>query len=289
MGTKSCPMAIHRFGPKAPAPLKGFLWSLFLIALFSAHIHPLRMFFSLSLQGLSYGFVWQLFTYPFTAIGPLSFGLLIGLAFILYLLWMVGGLVIQRTGLAPFFRFFFINGAIAGALTMICALGFEEHPLAGVTPVLYALLMALLAFGSGLGRLLFMMVPFQPKTLVLSLMVFNIAIDLAAQDWTFALANAFGALSGYLYTIVVWDLRGPFLIFRPLEAALAALGRAARRALRVGESGYGRSVPKYTPAQSAEDEAFLEGMLSKISTKGPDSLSLWERWKIRRVTKRRKR
>ncbi|MGE3954255.1 MAG: rhomboid family intramembrane serine protease [Parachlamydiales bacterium] len=282
-------MVFQRFGTKAPPPLKGLLWALFLVSLLTALVQPLRAALSLSLEGLAHGFVWQLFTYPFAAIGPASFGLLIGLAFVLYLIWSVGGLVMERVGVGPFFRFFFITAAIAGLLTMICALGLGNKPVAGTTPALYALLMALLSFGTGGGPVLFMMVPFQARTLLLSLMAFNVAIDLAAQEWISALANTFGALSGYLYTILVWDLRGPFVTCHPIEGRLAAIGRLVRRTFRLDESGYGRSVPTYTPKQSAEDEAFLESMLTKVSEKGHESLTFWERWKIKRVTKRRRR
>jgi len=236
-----------------------FLWIFTSVAIGSALItqftpFPLSIFLSLSPWGIFQGFAWQFLTYPLVVPAPLSFFFVIYLAFVLYLLWMIGNALIERLGTASIVKFFFLVILAAGGVGFLVSLLTTGAPLAGITPFIYALLVAWATFYPDMQLFLFLVLPVRAKWLVTALLAFTLISDGISHNWVSLSANAVSAAIGFLVTYFIW---------------------------------LGNWQPKHkTP--SPEDQQFVERMLTKISTQGKESLTLWERWRMQRISKRRR-
>ena len=185
---------------------------------------------SLSQWGISNGYLWQFLSFLFVVPAPLSFYFAFYLLIELYLIWVIGGLLVDRVGKGPFLRLFFTSGILAGAGALgLSALLGGGGALAGAACAVYGLLVAWTLFDPDMQLLLFMMVPIRAKYLVLGLLGLNLLLDLSGGAYLYATANVIGALVGYFYSVIGWDLRGPFSFTHPFDHWLGGMGHRIRR------------------------------------------------------------
>src|SRR5262245_14401940 len=81
----------------------------------------LQTWLSLSWQGLQRYFIWQPMTYLFLqplAPSGITLFFLIGLAFNMYILWVMGSAILEAVGTKPFLRLYFFSGIGAGLLAL---------------------------------------------------------------------------------------------------------------------------------------------------------------------------
>jgi Rhomboid family len=233
---------MHR--PITPTPahpaVRWLVWTLLgaglAIALISQIFGPALGIFtpqnllSLSIWGLTKGFIWQFATFLFVVPVNLSFYFAFYLLIELYLIWVIGGLLVDRVGKGPFLRLFFISGILAGGGAMALAAGLGGGAaLAGGACAVYALLVAWTMFDPNMQLLLFMMIPIRAKYLVLGLLGLNLLLDLSGGAYVYATANVLGALIGYFYAVFGWDLRGPFPFTHRFDHWLGGVGHRIRR------------------------------------------------------------
>lgn len=275
-------MSFHsiKLGPgSTPKGLKYLIYLTLCISLFAAATHYVfphyfgwispQQLLSLSAWGLERGFFWQLITYIFvqpTSQG-ITFSLFLTLAFNSYLLWTIGTSLIERKGRVHFFSLYLIGSLITG-LFLFLYQSFSSNPLpfAGNSAILYTLLTAWLAFFPRAEFLLFMIIPMRASWLVLGMLSINLLIDLSRGDWMQVIAYLTAALCGFVYGKLIIRETGAYTFSSRTKKFDFKTGRAI-----------------------LTDEEFLDEMLTKISLKGRRSLTLRERLRLHRLTKRQKR
>ncbi len=117
----------YQIGPSETPPLvRLIIIATAVLSLTTAVIDPLLEYlfgmqglaylFGLSRDGLSHFLIWQPITHlliqPLSSMG-ISFGFLIGLAFNLYIIWVIGTLISERIGTHRFGAFYLGVGAAA--------------------------------------------------------------------------------------------------------------------------------------------------------------------------------
>lgn len=238
--------------------IRSFLYTLVAVSLISAIFtqftpFPIAQYLALSPWGILQGFIWQFLTYIFVVPGGISFFFVIYLLFVVYLLWMMGSTLLQRVGTKALVTFFFtvvlLSGIIALAVSFLTG-GFM--PLEGATPLLYAVLVSWACFHPDQQLLLFFVFPVKAKWLVTGLIAITVFSDAAGQNWVNLTGNLAGAGIGFAYTHLFW-------------------------------------MREWQPRRpTREDQEFVERMLTKISLHGKESLTWRERWKMSRISKRRR-
>lgn len=291
----------YRFGPtRTPRPLKVLIFFTFLISLFTALFSALfQKHFGTSLEeilglssvGIQNHYFWQLITYffihPFTQ--GISFSFLLSLAFSLYLMWVIGASIMQSRGSFAFLCLYFISGIAVGLIV----LGFEQ--LAGIsllfsgnTATLYTILIAWIMLYPDAQLLLLLALPLKAKWLVLSILLANLLIDFSTGQWLTSVAYLSGALFGYLYTLLLWKTKGPFIALHPFEEKIITfLGGKPEQRFQIDPRA--KIYDFKTGKAILSDDEFLEAMLTKISLNGKGSLTWKERWRLRRIKNRRKK
>jgi membrane associated rhomboid family serine protease len=277
----------YRLGPvQTPKPLKILILATFIISILSAlgdHIFPHafgqefgwlspQQLLSLSVWGVEHLFLWQFLTYLFVhpLANGISFSFLLSLAFNTYLLWTIGTTLIERRGLAAFFSLYFLSSLAAG----LAAFGLQtaaHSPLlfAGNLTALYGLLIAWIYLFPQAQLFLLLTIPVRAKWLVLSLLGANLLIDLSTGNWIYSCAYITAALFSYLYCRLFWSEQRP-------KKESVHYSRA-----KIYDFKTGRAILK--------DDEFLEEMLTKISLHGKKSLSWRERWRLRQISKKKKK
>jgi len=240
-------------------------------------LHPLELF-SLSLPGISKGFIWQFFTHFFIypTVGGLAPMFLINLAFSIYMIWSIGSLLIHLRGVKDFLYLYIGAGVFSGALTLlILYLTGLPLPIVGLTPPLYAMLTAWMLLFPQAEVVLFFAIPIRIKWLILGILSFSFLSDLSQGHFLGCVQLTGGVLFGLLYGILRWK-SGVQLFKRRVKREAASYARAKVYDFKTGEA-------------VLDDETFFSACLTKIATEGRKSLTLRERLRLWRIGKRRAR
>lgn len=283
-----------------PRPLKILVFSTLILGVlfalldkilphFSGWVAP-SQFLGLSWTGIEKGYFWQAISYLFI-IPPesgLAFSEIISMGFNAYLLWVLGTMVYERKGPAHFFSVYFGSALASAALILFFQHLTPGHfPFGGNTGALYAVLMAWLMLHPNAEMLFFLMIPLKAKWLVIGLLGLSLFVDLSVGAYLHAMANLVGAIFGYFYSVFIWGAKGPFRILLGFE-------NFVDRMLTPLRGGSERSfVPKAkiydfkTGKAILKDDEFLDAMLTKISLYGRSSLTWRERWRLRRISKKK--
>jgi membrane associated rhomboid family serine protease len=228
----------------------------------------LEQLLALSTWGIDRLFFWQLFSYLFVQplVDGLSFSFFLSLAFNCYILWTIGASLIARRGVWHFLALYFLSGILSGILvTLLQHLTHSPTAFAGNGTSLYALLVAWACLFPHAEFLLLFAFSIRAAWLIFGFLGLNLLIDLSTGDWIRVIAYSFAALFAYVYSLIFWKrAESPPLYFR-----------AKRYDFKTG-----RAI--------LSDDEFLEAMLTKITLKGKKSLTLRERWRLRRISKKRK-
>ena len=258
---------------------------------------PLPALLSLSSWGLSKGYYWQLITYLFAPpLSHIDFSLIIGLVFSSYFLWSVGSTLIQAKGLKDFLIIYLGGAFFAGCVASVLALFYPTSSLiAGQTPALYGLLTAWMILVPEMQILLFFTIPIRIKWLVTGVLASSLLIDASNGNYINFILYLSCICFGYIYALLSWQRHSPFPFLYPFEKILIAFGRWFSR------QNYKKRY--YTPAfhnsqkiydfqaskSLMEDETFVNECLAKIHREGEKSLSFFEKWKLKKISKRMQR
>ena len=294
----------YRLGPaRAPRALKILVLSTFIVSLVAALCNNFQQtlgvatpeqILGLSPWGIDRFFLWQFFTYLFVhpVAQGISFSFLISLGFSVYLLWVIGTSIIERRGIASFFTLYFSSGILIGLIIYwIQSMVHATVPYAGNTASLYAILVAWIMLYPEAQLLFLLALPLKAKWLILSILAANLLIDLSVGEWLNTVIYTSGALFGYFYGLILWKVNGPFAALRPFEEKFMKLfgGSATTRAARFQTQNSRAKIYDFKTGRAIlTDEEFLEEMLSKISLHGKSSLTWGERFRLRRISKRKK-
>ena len=270
-----------RLGPgETPKALKYLIWASLGISLFAAvtnHLIPyylgwnsLEQSLSLSSWGIDRLYIWQFLSYLFVQLTPhgISFSFLLALAFNAYVLWIIGASLIEKKGTRHFLALYFLGGIFSGlSVYTFQVLTQSPLPFAGNGAGLYTLLIAWLCLFPGAEFLLFMVTPIRASWIILGLLGINILIDLSTGNIVQVLAYLSASLFGYAYSQ---------LFLKKRERSSPLYIHAKKFDFKTGKA-------------ILNDEEFMNEMLTKITLKGRSSLTLRERLRLRKISKKKKK
>lgn len=259
------------------------------------HLPKPQILFSLSLWGIKHYFIWQFLTHflitPMT--GGISLSFILSLLFNMYFLWMVGSSVIDRRGVKHFLYLYLGGGLAGGIIASIMLLNTHSFTLiAGVNPALYALLTAWMILLPEVQILLFFAIPVKVKWLIVGILGINLFMDVSQGNFiNFALYSSSIAFA-YLYALLVWQIHGPFKPLHSFEKVFIDFSDKIKRKYSPSiNSSFskGKIYDFKTGKVVLRDEEFMDCCLSKIATQGKDSLTFFEKWRMKRISKKSKR
>ena len=187
---------------------------------------------SLSWEGLKQGYLWQPLSSLFvlsSGNAGLSLSFFLELFFDLYIIWIMGGTLIDRLGSAAFFRFYFICGILTGLLTLACMpLVHQYISLAGPTAAVIGIITVWTMLHPESELLLFFMFPVKAKWLFSGLFGIFLLINLSHLSFIGTVFNILSVLIAYIYATAAWGLHSPFAITSALDNFFIRLGEKGR-------------------------------------------------------------
>ena len=263
-------------------PLKVLISITVGLSLIAAFIPELAGWLALSRVGIEHLFLWQLISYCFVVKGPVSVAFFLSLFFDMYLLWMFGTHLIERSRARLFFTLYFGAVLLGGASALL----FPNGYLAGSTNGVYAILVAWMLLNQNSKLLLFFALPFKSQWLILGLLGMTLLIDLSNAYWAGAVSLAVASVYSYLFTLVVWKEPGPFFFLRRYEKKLFQFLEKRKKHEKYASS-------KIFDIRSGEpildDDQFMDAMLDRISRHGESSLTTAEKKRMKEISKRKSR
>ncbi|MBT4444761.1 MAG: rhomboid family intramembrane serine protease [Waddliaceae bacterium] len=296
----------HLEGAAFPSILKKLIIFTVAISVISAFLDPIIVYYfpvfapqrllSLSLWGLDRYMLWQPLSYML--IHPASYGISLGfiihLLFNMLILGFVGARVLERIGARSFLVLYFSSGVIAAIIAWgVMALTGSSIFLAGCTPSIYAVLIMWMLIFPEAEILLFFIIPIKVKWLITGLLGVYLLISVSQMQFVTLASVAVGIIVGYVYGIVAFDFRSPFLRFRNFETSLHRNGKKTANIIRRMLPSFPRKGKKGTIVDFStgeeidKDEVFMDAMLEKISKDGEGSLSRRERKRMKKISERR--
>lgn len=264
-------------------PLKVLIFGTIGISLLAGFFPVIRALLALSWLGVDRLFLWQFFTYIFVEKGPINFNFVISLAFTMYLLWIFGPPLYERTFPKKFFTLYFGATLLGG----VSALMFPQFVLAGSTNPVFAVLVVWMMLNPGSQLLLFFTLPFKSYILVLALIGISLFFDTTSRDWIGAITLLISCIYGYLFTLFVWRTHSPFSFLHAFERNIFKLFESRKR------KKMNKTQSKIYDIQSgqpiSDDDKFMDAMLDRISRHGEDSLTPEEKKRMNEISKKRKK
>ncbi len=250
------------------------------VSLLGVFLPLLPAILALSWEGLKHLYLWQLFTYVFIEPGPLSFGFFLQLAFNMYLLWIFGSSLLERSHAGLFFTLYFGSALVAG----LVSLAFPHAHLAGSTAAVYAVLVAWMMLNPGSRLLLFAALPFPSHWLIVALVGFALFIDISSNNWMGCATLTASVLFGYLFALIAWREQSPFSILRPFERKILRLLEKRKQT----PYHHSKIYDIKSGAPVLDDDQFMDAMLDQISRLGESSLTAAEKKRMKEISERKK-
>lgn len=279
------------WGPSyTPYPLKVLLLLTGILSLLSTFIPPLQAFLALSANTLPQLHLWQLITYLWTdpfAQG-FSFPFCIHVAFNLYLLWIFGTSLMERSK-TLFFSLYFGGGLVA-ALAVCASLALFHLPyhLGGSSTALYSLLIGWVILFPEAELLLFFAIPLKARWLILGLFAINFMIDLSTQDWIHLITYSSSLLFGYLFLVFAWKEHSPFSGLQGFERSVHKFRERVEVLWKRKTAKPAKIYDFHSGQPLSSDDAFMDTMLAKISRQGESSLTAEEKKRMQQISERKK-
>ncbi len=250
--------------------------------------------FSLTTWGIHKLFLWQFISYLFiqpVTTGGISISLLLHVFFDLYLLWAMGSAIVQARGKKHFLGLYFGGGFFVGvmAYASLLLLG-SPAPLAGATPCIYILLIGWVFLFPDANLSLFLLLPLRAKWLVFGLIGVNLFLDFSNGNFFYFFVTASSMIYAYFYSVLLWEMLGPFRQLHPLEKKLIYYKRRLSNQFRqLGdiEVQPSKVYDFKTGKAIVQDDEFMDACLDKISKKGRHSLTIRERFRMWRISKKK--
>lgn len=280
-------------GPEeTPSAIKQMILATVSIAILAALTEPLftqifgipglQTLLSLSWFGIRHYFLWQPLSYLFVQANGssgITFPFLIGLAFNMYILWIMGTAVLGVVGTKPFLRLYFFSGIGAGLLALfVMYLTGRYGILAGPLPSILAIMTVWTMLNAEASLLLYFLFPIKAKWLLAGVLGGILLVNISQGDWISLVLYFSGALLGYLYGVVAWGLTSPF-----------AWTHGFDRLLGSWKSKKTKIIDIRTVMPIEDDERFVDAMLTKIAKKGEKSLTWRERRRLNSISQRKNR
>ncbi len=251
---------------------------------FFGFISPYQLF-GISTWGLKHGMVWQLLT--FGMLGPahetLSLSFILSLFFNLYVLYFVSVSISQIKGLKDYAALIFGGLLVTGA-SIAATQGLMNYPFmySSTSPIVYLALTAWMMMDPEREVLLFFALRIKMKWLILIFFGSQIFIEFAQGHFIPFLGLFIPCLYSWAFCVMKWKLLSPARWLHGLERALMRLSSRL-------EPAHTKVYDFETGKQVDRDAEFVDICLEKISKEGKGSISWREKWRLRRISKRKNR
>ncbi|MDN3504684.1 MAG: hypothetical protein P0S95_03815 [Rhabdochlamydiaceae bacterium] len=245
--------------------------------------------FGLSSFGLKHGMFWQLITFSFLNAPSerLGFGLLLSLFFNLYILFFVSSSLISTHGLKNFCKLFF-GGLVASGATVALTLFLTGSPFVYCSPstMTFLLLTAWMFIDPERQILVFMIIPLKIKWLTLIFFGGQIFIEFANGHLIHFAGLLTPCVFAWMFALFSWETVSPFTVLNRFERKLLGLKRRTK-SFSYAPTTASKIFDFETGEAILDDDSFMDFCLSKISRSGKSSLTIKERLRMRRISKRR--
>jgi hypothetical protein len=134
--------------------------------------------------------------------------------------------------------------------------------------------------------LFFFIIPIPIKLLLGAVLIASLLVNLSQRNYVDLTLTFSAALFGYLYGTIVWGLRSPF---QWMNRADRFLNRIGDRLHTFRDQNDAKIIDIRTAKAKQDEDVFVDAMLDKISKKGEKSLNWWERRKLDKISKNRKK
>ena len=249
-------------------------------------------YLSLSWEGLSHYFFWQPLTYFFIYgidSSGIDFYWMIGLSINMYILWTMGTNLCEHFGAKSFLKMYLLTGVLAGLLAVIFTpLLNSLLVLTGQTAIILAIITSWAMLNPDSYVFLFFVFPIKTRWLLATILGVLFLNNLSNFNLPILIYYFSGVAIGYLYSAIVWNLRSPYAFTHKFDDWLNNLGYSnffsffrRKSSTKVFDIRTGEHIEK--------EEQFMNRMLDKISKNGKDSLTWFEKFKMNRISKKRKK
>ncbi|MDN3508786.1 MAG: rhomboid family intramembrane serine protease [Candidatus Neptunochlamydia sp.] len=258
------------------------------------HIPSPQYLFSLTTWGVHKFFIWQFLSYlflqPISSSG-ISMTLILHVFFDIYLLWAIGSAIVQARGEKHFIGLYFGGALLVGIIAYLSLLFFDSPlPFAGGTTSIYILLIGWTFLFPEAMIMLFLLIPVRAKWLVFGLIGVKLFLDFSNGNFLSFFVTSGAMLYGYLYSVLVWDSLSPFRRLHSIEKKLIYLKRKwfyrFRKVVDI-EVQLSKVYNFKTGKAIIQDDDFMDACLDKISKKGKNSLTICERFRMWRISRKK--
>lgn len=205
----------------------------------------------------------------------------------MYILWVLGAMVQERTGNGLFLALYLGTGALVGAVTVgVASLLGQSVYLAGCTAPLLALLVCWGMYYPDSQLRLFFLIPLQTRWVLAGVAGTICLLSLSQLDFVSFVFYLSSMVVGYIFGGLILGLAGPFPHFQKVDHLLERGHDWLFGACRKGSSA---KIMPFTTTSEEEDEAFVDAMLAKISERGEQSLTPKEQERMRDISRRKRK
>lgn len=280
-----------------PRPLKFIVYlivgsSLF-IALFGAFpiAKALSVLLAISPLSAKHLMLWQLLTHAFyfPSAGTTLLGFLLNIFISAYMLLFTGKMLIEMRSLRHFYIIFFGSALLSGLAAMTYLYFFPVTTLfTGLMSVIFALLVSWLFLFPDSQVLLFLMIPVRTKWLIPGFIAFESIQNFSSGNFLGFVTTGTTLLFAYFYNVLAFRAHSPYYALQGFENRLMELRKTPRVAPHAESFAEKSKIYDFKTGKAVlNDETFMDACLEKISQHGKKSLTFWERWRLKRIAKKR--
>jgi hypothetical protein len=209
----------------------------------------------------------------------------------MYILWILGSAILDAVGTKSFLRLYFFSGIGAGILALATMYLTRRYSIvAGPFPSILATITVWSMLNPDANVLLFFLFPIRAKWLFAGILGSILLVNISQGDIVSLVLYFSGALLGYLYAVLAWDLKSPFAWTHRFDRFLASCAEKMRtgtaKAQEIGRQAKILDIQTGKPIQ--DDESFVDAMLTKIAKKGEKSLTWRERHRLNSISARKR-
>jgi membrane associated rhomboid family serine protease len=303
----------YQWGPgQTPASIRRLIIFTCIISLFSAltntlfvqilHLPGPLELLSLSWYGLNNFYLWQPLTYLFiqeSSVNGITVTFLMLLLFNMYMLWVLGSTLSQRIGTLRYILFYLLTGIVAGlvAIWVMSLTGYYTF-FAGPSAALLASFVLWTMCNPYSQVMLFFVIPMKTKWLLAIVIGFVLLGSLSQGDsvsFTFYMTSI---LIAYFYGLMAWRLKSPYSFTNRFDEAV--IDRVDSFSRYLHKTGTGTPKKKETVQPDSkifdfntgepilDDDAFIDAMLTKISSGEEHSLTAAEKKRMEQISARKR-
>ena len=217
---------------------------------------------------------------------------LLNLVLVFFGVWKISNTIVTYKGHSHFLALFLGSGLVA-SMSALPLISHNDHLiLAGPSPAIFAMMIALMFLYSELQIMLLITTSLKFKWIIICILGSILLIDLSNRSFVSFVANISGLIYGYLFSVIVWKLNGPFTFLHRLENLLIRTRAIVSRDKETLESYASQDSKIYdfkTGRKILADEEFVDACLSKITKEGKNSLTFFEKHRLSKISRKKRK